>query len=58
MAKVTLNVCLPEGVTTKDVEKLLLFTYFGHAIAQDVLEKFDNEQLDVQGFEIKGDDES
>ena len=52
MAKVTLSVILPVGVSESDLEHFLLFKFMGHGGDDKVLSKFDCEELNVDDFEI------
>lgn len=52
MAKVTLSVILPVGVSELDLEHFLLFKFMGHGGDDKVLSKFDCEELNVDDFEI------
>lgn len=52
MARVTLDINLQDGVKKEDLEKFLLFKFFGHGVNDETLSKFKHEELDVEDFEI------
>ncbi len=52
MAKVTLSIIVPSGVSKSDLEHFLLFKFMGHGGAESILSKFKHEELDVDDFEI------
>ena len=52
MARVTLDISLQEGTTKEELEKFLLYKFFGHSISDAPLSKFKYEELDVDDFEI------
>lgn len=52
MARVTLDINLQDGVQKEDLEKFLLYKFFGHSINDEVLSKFKHEELNVEDFEI------
>lgn len=52
MAKVTLSVIVPIGVSESDLEHFLLFKFMGHGGKAEILSKFDGEELNVDDFEI------
>ena len=52
VAKITLDVIVPENVTQNDLAQFILFKYFGHSINDDALSKFEYEELEVEDFEI------
>ena len=52
MARVTLDILLPDDVSKDDLESFLLFKFFGHSINDNKLSKFKHEELNVEDFEI------
>ena len=52
MARVTLSVILPNGVSESDLEHFLLFKFMGHGGKDEILSKFKHEELNVDDFKI------
>ena len=52
MAKVTLDVNLPEDASLQDLRNFCLFMFHGHGASDELLELFDHE-LDVEDFDIE-----
>ncbi|WP_156150904.1 MULTISPECIES: hypothetical protein [Pseudoalteromonas] len=53
MAKIILNVDVPENVSAQELEEMALFKFMGHAIDSEVASKFKHEEFDVIDFEIQ-----
>ena len=52
MMKLILDVDLPVNADKDDLEKMVLFMFFGHAINDDILAKFKHDELDVKDFKL------
>lgn len=44
---------IPEGVTPEDLENFLAFKFMGHSVTDELLAKFEHEELDVDRILIK-----
>ncbi|MCG7545407.1 hypothetical protein MHM93_14595 [Pseudoalteromonas sp. MM17-2] len=53
MAKVTIDINLPAGVTKEELEHFLNYKLLGHGGTDEVLSKFKYEELDVNYFDIE-----
>ena len=50
--KIIFDVNLPASADKDDLEKMVLFMFFGHAIDNDILAKFKHDELDVKDFKL------
>ena len=53
MAKIILDIELPAEVTKQDLEHFLNYKFLGHAGTEEVLSKFNHEELAVNFFNIE-----
>lgn len=53
MARVTLEINLPDNVSEEELAHFLNFKFLGHGGDGDVLSKFQYEELDVEDYKIE-----
>gem|GEM_PF-6997159 len=53
VAKVILDINLPEGVTEQELAHFLNYKLLGHGGTDEVLSKFKYEEIDVNYFDIE-----
>ncbi len=53
MAKIILDINLPQGVNEQELEHFLNYKLLGHGGTDEVLSKFKYEEIDVNYFDIE-----
>ena len=52
MAKITLDVNVPDDVSGFELLQMVQYKFMGHSISGEVLSKFEHEEFDVEDFTI------